>query len=78
MKAQISLHIYMGSLSCRPHIKRNATPLREDQESDAKQRMARREMESDREEIMKSGKEIKSERNQGEKKGEVSGTVGGP
>lgn len=42
-------------------------PLREEQEIDEKQRMARREMESDREEVMKSGKEIKSERNQGEK-----------
>lgn len=78
MKAQISLHIYMGSVPCRPHIKRNTMPLREEQEIDEKQRVARRETESDREEIMKSGKEIKSERNEGEKKREVSGTAGGP
>lgn len=68
MKAQISLHIYMGSVPCHPHIKRNAMPLRGEQETDEKQRMARREMESDRGAIMKSGKEIKSERKSRRKK----------
>lgn len=67
MKAQISLHIYKGSVPCRPHIKRSVLLPRGEQEIDEKGRMAHWETESDREEIMKSGKEIKSERNQGEK-----------
>lgn len=66
MKAQISLHIYMGSMQCRPHIKEGSLVPRGER--------GKRENRSEwctggpnSEEIMKSWKDIKSEGNQGVK-----------
>lgn len=71
MKAQISLHIYMGSVRCRPHIK----GVRRQEERRKKEDGGKKEGKDgtlgngirERGEIMKSRKEIKRERNQGGK-----------
>lgn len=65
MKAQISLHIYMGSVLCRPHIKRVCCCHEERKKKTKKGRMEHWEKESVGEEIMNSRKKIKRERNQG-------------
>lgn len=66
MKAQISLHIYMGSVPCRPHIKGECCQ-EERKNKTKKRRMVHWDTEADSEEIMKSREEIKRSRNQGGK-----------
>lgn len=66
MKAQISLHIYMGSMQCRRHIKEERLVPR----GERRQKENGEEWCSggaDSEEIMKSWRDIKSEGNQGVK-----------